>query len=66
MDQPCHDEAQMPFGGVTASGYGCFGGKAGIADFTELRLHHHPVGRPPLWPVFGGRSWRRGASGRAN
>jgi acyl-CoA reductase-like NAD-dependent aldehyde dehydrogenase len=32
-----HDEAQMPFGGVKASGYGRFGGKAGIAEFTELR-----------------------------
>lgn len=32
-----HDEAQMPFGGVKASGYGRFGGKAGIDSFTELR-----------------------------
>lgn len=32
-----HDEAQMPFGGVKASGYGRFGGNAGIAEFTELR-----------------------------
>ncbi|HKX31598.1 MAG TPA: aldehyde dehydrogenase [Blastocatellia bacterium] len=32
-----HDEAQMPFGGVKASGYGRFGGKAGIDQFTELR-----------------------------
>ncbi|HTT04719.1 MAG TPA: aldehyde dehydrogenase [Steroidobacteraceae bacterium] len=31
------DEAQMPFGGVGASGYGRFGGKAGIEQFTELR-----------------------------
>jgi acyl-CoA reductase-like NAD-dependent aldehyde dehydrogenase len=31
------DEAQMPFGGTKASGYGRFGGKAGIAEFTELR-----------------------------
>jgi acyl-CoA reductase-like NAD-dependent aldehyde dehydrogenase len=32
-----HDEAQMPFGGTKASGYGRFGGKAGINEFTELR-----------------------------
>jgi len=40
-----HDEAQMPFGGVKASGYGRFGGKAGIAEFTDLRwitLQHGP------------------------
>ncbi|WP_298282424.1 aldehyde dehydrogenase [Acidocella sp.] len=32
-----HDEAQMPFGGTKASGYGRFGGKAGIDAFSELR-----------------------------
>jgi vanillin dehydrogenase len=32
-----HDEAQMPFGGVKASGYGRFGGKAAVEQFTELR-----------------------------
>lgn len=32
-----HDEAQMPFGGVKASGYGRFGGEAGISEFTDLR-----------------------------
>jgi acyl-CoA reductase-like NAD-dependent aldehyde dehydrogenase len=32
-----HDEAQMPFGGVKASGYGRFGGKAGVNEFTEVR-----------------------------
>ncbi|UXT61243.1 aldehyde dehydrogenase (plasmid) [Agrobacterium fabrum] len=32
-----HDEAQMPLGGVKASGIGRFGGKAGIAEFTDLR-----------------------------
>jgi acyl-CoA reductase-like NAD-dependent aldehyde dehydrogenase len=40
----------MPFGGVGASGYGRFGGKAGIEAFTELRwitlageLGHYPI-----------------------
>lgn len=32
-----HDEAQMPFGGTKASGYGRFGGKRAIDEFTELR-----------------------------
>jgi acyl-CoA reductase-like NAD-dependent aldehyde dehydrogenase len=32
-----HDEAQMPFGGVKASGYGRFGGEAAIDEFTDLR-----------------------------
>jgi acyl-CoA reductase-like NAD-dependent aldehyde dehydrogenase len=43
------DEPQMPFGGVKGSGYGRFGGKAGIDEFTELRWltvqttpAHHP------------------------
>ena len=32
-----HDEGQMPFGGTKSSGYGRFGGKAAIDEFTELR-----------------------------
>jgi acyl-CoA reductase-like NAD-dependent aldehyde dehydrogenase len=32
-----NDEAQMPFGGVKGSGHGRFGGKAAIAEFTDLR-----------------------------
>jgi len=32
-----HDEAQMPFGGMKASGYGRFGGKAAVDQFTETR-----------------------------
>jgi benzaldehyde dehydrogenase (NAD) len=32
-----HGEAQMPFGGGKASGYGHFGGRSGIDFFTEQR-----------------------------
>ena len=45
-----HDEPQMPFGGVKASGFGRFGGKAAIEEFTELRwitvqhgTRHYPL-----------------------
>jgi acyl-CoA reductase-like NAD-dependent aldehyde dehydrogenase len=31
------DEAQVPFGGMKGSGYGRFGGKAAIDQFTDLR-----------------------------
>ncbi|MFJ3681367.1 aldehyde dehydrogenase [Pseudomonas sp. NPDC090208] len=31
------DEPQVPFGGVKSSGYGRFGGKAAIDEFTDLR-----------------------------
>lgn len=36
-DQPIADEPQAPFGGVGHSGYGKFGGQAGINSFTETR-----------------------------
>ena len=43
------DEAQIPFGGMKASGYVRFGSRAGIHEFTELRWitietkpHHYP------------------------
>lgn len=38
------DEAQMPFGGVKSSGYGRFGSKAAIQEFTELRWITNQVG----------------------
>ncbi|MGI4861382.1 MAG: aldehyde dehydrogenase [Janthinobacterium lividum] len=45
-----HDEAQMPFGGVKSSGYGRFGSKASISEFTDLRWitiqnedRHYPI-----------------------
>ena len=36
-DQGIADEPMAPFGGVNNSGYGKFGGTAGIASFTEQR-----------------------------
>ncbi len=36
-DTTVHDEPQMPFGGVKASGFGRFGGRAALQEFTELR-----------------------------
>jgi acyl-CoA reductase-like NAD-dependent aldehyde dehydrogenase len=45
-----HDEPNMPFGGVKDSGYGRFGGRAAISEFTELRWitlsnahRHYPI-----------------------
>ena len=36
-DQTVHDEPQIPFGGIKDSGWGRFGGKAALEEFTELR-----------------------------
>ena len=36
-DQTVGDEPQMPFGGVKDSGWGRFGGRAAMDEFTELR-----------------------------
>jgi acyl-CoA reductase-like NAD-dependent aldehyde dehydrogenase len=44
------DEPQMPFGGTGASGYGRFGGKAGIEAFTELRWITI-AGEPGHYPI---------------
>jgi vanillin dehydrogenase len=45
-----HDEPQMPFGGVKNSGWGRFGGRAALEEFTELRWmtiqdgpRHYPI-----------------------
>ncbi|MDP9292870.1 MAG: aldehyde dehydrogenase [Actinomycetota bacterium] len=45
-----HDEPQMPFGGVKSSGWGRFGGRAALEEFTELRWmtvqqtsRHYPI-----------------------
>ncbi len=36
-DTTVQDEPQMPFGGVKSSGFGRFGGRAALEEFTELR-----------------------------
>jgi acyl-CoA reductase-like NAD-dependent aldehyde dehydrogenase len=36
-DTTVHDEPQMPFGGVKASGWGRFGGRQALEEFTEMR-----------------------------
>jgi acyl-CoA reductase-like NAD-dependent aldehyde dehydrogenase len=36
-DATVNDEPAMPFGGVKHSGWGRFGGKAALHEFTELR-----------------------------
>jgi benzaldehyde dehydrogenase (NAD) len=45
-----HDEPPMPFGGVGDSGFGRFGSKAALEEFTELRWvtiqaghRHYPI-----------------------
>jgi benzaldehyde dehydrogenase (NAD) len=49
-DTTVQDEPQMPFGGVKASGFGRFGGRAALEEFTELRwvtvqgaARHYPI-----------------------
>jgi benzaldehyde dehydrogenase (NAD) len=49
-DATIHDEPQMPFGGVKASGFGRFGGRAALDEFTDLRWitvqeseRHYPI-----------------------
>ena len=53
-----HDEAQMPFGGVKGSGYGRFGSKASIAEFTELRWITIQTGAAPLSDLTRSRELR--------
>ena len=37
INGPTVQDEALPFGGMNASGYGRFGGVAGVAEFTELR-----------------------------
>ena len=58
-----HDEPQMPFGGVKASGWGRFGGKAALEEFTELRWMTIQQGAAPL-PDLAGTRLQRCKSGQ--
>lgn len=49
-DQGIADEPMAPFGGVKSSGYGKFGGTAGIASFTEERWITIQHSGRPLYP----------------
>jgi acyl-CoA reductase-like NAD-dependent aldehyde dehydrogenase len=45
-----HDEAQMPFGGVKASGVGRFGGRYAVHEFTDLQWITVQT-TPPHYPI---------------
>lgn len=45
-----HDEPQMPFGGVKASGFGRFGGRYAVHEFTELQWITVQT-TPPHYPI---------------
>ncbi|HVB53350.1 MAG TPA: aldehyde dehydrogenase family protein [Candidatus Acidoferrales bacterium] len=47
-DQSVDDEAQAPFGGVGDSGYGRFGGQAGVDAFTTTRWITLQMGHRPF------------------
>ncbi|MFC3532936.1 aldehyde dehydrogenase [Vogesella facilis] len=44
------DQAQVPFGGLKDSGYGRFGGRGAIDEFTELRWISIQT-QPPQYPI---------------
>jgi vanillin dehydrogenase len=49
-DQGIADEPMAPFGGVQNSGYGKFGGTAGIESFTEQRWVTIQHSGRPIYP----------------
>jgi acyl-CoA reductase-like NAD-dependent aldehyde dehydrogenase len=49
-DQGIGDEPMAPFGGVKSSGYGKFGGTAGIESFTEQRWVTIQHSARPIYP----------------
>ena len=50
-DQPIADEPQAPFGGVKESGYGRFGGQAGVEAFTDTRWVTAQVSGHARFPI---------------
>jgi benzaldehyde dehydrogenase (NAD) len=59
-DTTVHDEPQMPFGSVKASGFGRFGGRAALEEYTELRWitvqslrRHYPISLVSRRPAGG-------------
>ena len=62
-DQTVHDEPQIPFGGIKDSGWGRFGGKAALEEFTGAKVdqraaHASPV--PVLAAIEGQKTGRNG------
>jgi vanillin dehydrogenase len=45
-----HDEPQMPFGGVKESGWGRFGGRAALEEFTDIHWTM-VLGKPRQYPI---------------
>jgi acyl-CoA reductase-like NAD-dependent aldehyde dehydrogenase len=45
-----YDDPKMPFGGMKASGFGRFGGEAGVHEFTETRWISQ-CDAPRDWPI---------------
>src|SRR4029077_20245374 len=59
-DSTVNDEPPMPFGGVKSSGWGRFGGKAALEEFTALRWitiqdgpRQYPIWRLDLSAIYG-------------
>ena len=62
-DQSVDDEAQAPFGGVGDSGYGRFGGRAGMEAFSEVRWVTLQRGHRPPRSSYPGRGSHQDGQG---